>query len=127
MGEISAGLETSPRASGGQKTRLPGGGKPKSQVLAEAGISTSVANRAEKVAAIPEAEFSARGSARMNGRRIGTGKPRGLGILINTRQAQVLRAADAAGERFPESEPEPGRADDLGPLPGNGSTRGSRC
>ena len=55
MGEISAGLETRERA---RTDLLPTGGKQtKSQVLADAGISTSTANRAEKVAAIPQDQF----------------------------------------------------------------------
>ena len=57
IGEISAALETSPKAKGGQETRLPTGGKPKTEVLRKAGISTSVANRAEKIAAIPAEDF----------------------------------------------------------------------
>ena len=58
MGEISQELET------GQGTRtelLPGTGKKlKSAVLSEAGISTSQAHRAEKVAEIPVEEFERR-------------------------------------------------------------------
>ena len=58
MGEISRKLETSP---GARTEPLPSAGKRlKSAVLAEAGVSTSQAHRAEKVAAIPVEEFERR-------------------------------------------------------------------
>ena len=58
MGEISRGLETaSPGPVGDSSHRREVTSK--TAVLAEAGISTSVANRAEKVADIPEEKFNA--------------------------------------------------------------------
>jgi ParB family chromosome partitioning protein len=53
IGELSADLET----ARGPNSKLPSGGKYKTEVLAEAGISTSTANRCEKLAAIPEDIF----------------------------------------------------------------------
>ena len=54
IGEISKGLE---KAKSNQNTaQLPSGGK-KRDVLKEAGISTSAANRCEQIAEIPEDEF----------------------------------------------------------------------
>ena len=59
IGEISAGLETSK----GERTDigpLPSAGKrSKTETLKQAGITTSVANRCEKVAAIPGEKFEA--------------------------------------------------------------------
>lgn len=49
IGEISAALEKQKN-----QAALPSGGKSKSEALADAGISTSTANRYEKLAAIPE-------------------------------------------------------------------------
>lgn len=49
LGEISAALEKQKN-----QAALPTGGKSKSEALADAGISTSTANRYEKLAAIPE-------------------------------------------------------------------------
>lgn len=49
IGEISAALEKQKN-----QAALPTGGKSKSETLADAGISTSTANRYEKLAAIPE-------------------------------------------------------------------------
>lgn len=49
IGEISAALEKQKN-----QAALPTGGKSKSEALADAGISTSTANRYEKLAAIPE-------------------------------------------------------------------------
>jgi len=49
IGEISVALEKQKN-----QTALPTGGKSKSEALADAGISTSTANRYEKLAAIPE-------------------------------------------------------------------------
>ena len=59
MGEISKTLEKS-KPDKGHGAGLPSGGKTKASVLSEAGISTSQANRAEKVAAIPVEEFERR-------------------------------------------------------------------
>lgn len=50
IGELSAALETQKGGFG----IVPTGGKHKAEVLADAGISTSTANRYEKLAAIPE-------------------------------------------------------------------------
>jgi len=50
IGELSAQLETQKGGFG----IVPTGGKHKAEVLADAGISTSTANRYEKLAAIPE-------------------------------------------------------------------------
>jgi len=50
IGELSAQLETQKGGFG----MVPTGGKHKAEVLADAGISTSTANRYEKLAAIPE-------------------------------------------------------------------------
>ena len=60
MGEISRELETG--KPGPHVEILPSAGKylSKSAVLAEAGVSTSQAHRAEKVAAIPVEEFERR-------------------------------------------------------------------
>ena len=59
-GEISATLETE-RERDELGRLLPNGGKQaKSAILSDAGISTSRAHRAEKIAAIPEDEFEAR-------------------------------------------------------------------
>lgn len=56
IGEISRGLE---KAKANQNDSLiPTAGK-KREVLAQAGLSTSVANRCEKLAAIPEDKFEA--------------------------------------------------------------------
>lgn len=49
IGELSAALEKQKN-----QAALPTGGKSKGEVLADAGISTSAANRYEKLAAIPE-------------------------------------------------------------------------
>lgn len=56
LGELSKSL---PRAQplNGRGAGLPTGGKTKGDALREAGVSTSVANRAEHVAAIPQHEF----------------------------------------------------------------------
>ena len=59
MGELSQELEKS-KPDKGHGAGLPSGGKTKASVLAEAGISTSQAHRAEKVAAIPVEEFERR-------------------------------------------------------------------
>lgn len=56
IGEISAELETSKGGSNPTAT-LPTGGKSKRAVLKDAGISTSAANRYEKIAAVPRDEF----------------------------------------------------------------------
>lgn len=50
IGELSAALETQKGGFG----IVPTGGKHKAEVLADAGISTSAANRYEKLAAVPE-------------------------------------------------------------------------
>lgn len=50
IGELSSALETQKGGFG----IVPTGGKHKAEVLADAGISTSTANRYEKLAAIPE-------------------------------------------------------------------------
>jgi hypothetical protein len=50
IGELSSALETQKGGFG----IVPAGGKHKAEVLADAGISTSTANRYEKLAAIPE-------------------------------------------------------------------------
>lgn len=50
IGELSTALETQKGGFG----MVPTGGKHKAEVLADAGISTSTANRYEKLAAIPE-------------------------------------------------------------------------
>ncbi|UUZ49509.1 hypothetical protein LP420_04230 [Massilia sp. B-10] len=52
IGKLSAALDKKQ----GNKGKLPSGGKFKTKVLAEAGISTSTANRYEKLATIPESE-----------------------------------------------------------------------
>jgi len=56
MGEISAAL---PKSKGGKNpdATLPTIGRVKTEVLAQAGITTQDASRAETVAAIPETEF----------------------------------------------------------------------
>ena len=62
MGELSRELEAAPTGgTGGGRSDLPTTGKiAKHAVLKTAGISTSQANRAEKVAAIPVEEFERR-------------------------------------------------------------------
>lgn len=55
IGELSAALPTQNGGFG----MLPTGGKHKAEMLADAGISTSAANRYEKLAAIPEPEIEA--------------------------------------------------------------------
>lgn len=54
IGELSAALEKQTNQSA-----LPSGGKSKSETLADAGISTSAANRYEKLAAIADAAIEA--------------------------------------------------------------------
>jgi len=56
IGEISASLEKKQNPHG----KLPSGGKFKTDVLKDAGISTSEAHRCEKLAAIPADEFELR-------------------------------------------------------------------
>lgn len=58
IGELSKELEPSPRSKGG--SRHPDSGMPtKTETLKSVGISTSAANRYEKLAEIPESEFDA--------------------------------------------------------------------
>ena len=52
LGELSRELERSPKQRG--MVRLPLKGKSKTTILASAGVSTSRAHRAEKIAAMPE-------------------------------------------------------------------------
>ena len=54
IGEISAGLEKQKN-----QAALPSGGKSKNEALKDAGISTSTANRYEKLASIPDADVEA--------------------------------------------------------------------
>ncbi len=56
MGELSKALEKVTTIGGGE-VGIPSGGKPKSEQLADAGVSTSAANRAEQLADVPEDEF----------------------------------------------------------------------
>ena len=59
LGEISRDLEKAQgKGKKADKSPLPSGGK-KSEILAQAGLSTSVANRCEKLAAIPGDKFEA--------------------------------------------------------------------
>ena len=56
IGEISAPLDKG--AGPGRGKTIPSGGKPfKTQPLKQAGLTTSVANRCEKIADIPEEKF----------------------------------------------------------------------
>jgi N6-adenosine-specific RNA methylase IME4 len=55
IGEISSKLEKVQPIHG--KMRIPTSGKPKSQTLKDAGLSTSTAQRCEEIASVPEAEF----------------------------------------------------------------------
>lgn len=58
LGELSRELEKAqPTYSGVQ---IPSSGKLKSDILEQAGISTSTAQRAEILASIPEAQFEER-------------------------------------------------------------------
>ena len=57
IGEISAGLETARKVGQGTDVQLPSGGKSKTEILKQAGLTKSVANRCEKVAEIPEEKF----------------------------------------------------------------------
>lgn len=71
LGELSRELEgTGPK--GGRPKNVPGSGKvsTKSETLKAAGLSTSAAHRAEKVAEIPEEAFEA-----YMAKRAAAGKP----------------------------------------------------
>jgi len=57
IGEITRELEKAPRGGSGGTSKNPSGGK--KETLKQAGLSTSVANRCEKVAEIDESEFEA--------------------------------------------------------------------
>ena len=56
IGEISRQLDASKGGANPEAT-LPSGGKSKKDTLNDAGLTTSVANRCEKVADIPEDKF----------------------------------------------------------------------
>ena len=60
LGELSRELEKAHKVGQGTTVQLPSTGKLKATILQEAGVSTSQANRAEKVAAIPVEEFERR-------------------------------------------------------------------
>ena len=57
IGEISKTLEKAHKTGRGSKVRIPSGGKSKSYTLKAAGISTSTANRCEKISDIPAETF----------------------------------------------------------------------
>jgi SPP1 gp7 family putative phage head morphogenesis protein len=59
MGAISAALESGRGNNQHTKVDIPGGGTSKREALASAGIDIRRANEAEKLAAIPDAEFDA--------------------------------------------------------------------
>jgi hypothetical protein len=69
IGEISRELEKVETA-GPSSVRIPASGKPKAQVLAEAGISTSTANRYEQLTGSSDEQGIAAGlAARTDSRR----------------------------------------------------------
>ena len=90
MGEISRELETV-RFDGPSTVRIPSSGKPKSAVLSEAGISTSQAHRAEKVAAIPVEEFE---------RRVESDTPPPISVLLD--RARRPRSGNATHDNDDE-------------------------
>ena len=56
MGELSAGLEKA-QPKNGKGSGLPTTGKTKKQTLADAGVSTSTAQRCERIASVPRQQF----------------------------------------------------------------------
>lgn len=99
IGQISAELETSPQANGG--SRHPNSGKPtKTEVLKAAGISTSAANRAEKLAAHSDAVES------YIAKKAAQGKPVVITEALTAVQAAAReqKAADALRKSFERSK-----------------------
>ena len=91
MGEISRELEKAHKVGRGTKVQLPSTGKLKATILAEAGISTSQAHRAEKVAAIPVEEFE---------QRVESDTPPPISVLLTSRKAPRAAAHDGNDEWY---------------------------
>ncbi len=60
IGEISSKLDKAHKAGQGSEVQLPSAGKLKTEVLKQAGLSTSVAQRCETIAGIPIEKFEER-------------------------------------------------------------------
>lgn len=108
LGELSRELEKA--ASGRAAVSLPSGGKSKTETLKAAGISTSAAHRAERLAEIPEADFEApKGKNRSykkgrdadteacNGRVIQWQPGQSGGIHGGTGRPRVVKPVDESG------------------------------
>ncbi|ATQ78300.1 hypothetical protein CR152_30155 [Massilia violaceinigra] len=95
IGEISAGIA---KQSGGFGI-VPSGGKHKAEVLADAGISTSTANRYEKLATIPLADVEA-----LIAKHKDAGKPVSAKAVLATlaKPAPAPTTAAAAPAKSPE-------------------------
>lgn len=87
IGELSAALETQKGGFG----IVPTGGKHKAEVLADAGISTSTANRYEKLAAIPEPVIE-----QIIAKSKESGKPVSAKVVMSTMAPKPAPCAQAA-------------------------------